>query len=372
MNLQIGHTIKNLRAKSKVTQDQLATFLGVTPQAVSRWESETSYPDIEFLPALAEFFSVSTDDLLGLNRTERENRLMEIYDIIERRDESGFGEKDLPEARSFAAEFPSDERVQLHLANTLCRAYMWDGQAESHLAELGEAEKIYLALIERTDDQAFRNKAVTALATLYKVGFHDTVRAERAVGLLPSMRYCREGVRSDLWSYMGDDPRPAQDYIDRLADTLCSELTEYVAYIIPNEPEGWNQKIAYFEKIIDLYDMIYGKDLNFYHGRVAYVHRVIATYLVAQGKIDETLERLELMCDHVLAADAAKPGDRYTSPFTNLLVYPEPGDDFDDLKNANNAFYVWLKLKQERYDPIREHPRFKAVQERLKAAAKGY
>lgn len=65
MNLKIGITIKNLRIKNKVTQDQLATFLGVTPQAISRWESETSYPDIELLPSIAEFFSVSTDELLG-------------------------------------------------------------------------------------------------------------------------------------------------------------------------------------------------------------------------------------------------------------------------------------------------------------------
>ena len=60
MNLKIGTTIKKLRTKNKVTQDQLATFLGCTPQAISRWESETSYPDIELLPSIAEFFSVST------------------------------------------------------------------------------------------------------------------------------------------------------------------------------------------------------------------------------------------------------------------------------------------------------------------------
>ena len=79
MNLKIGTIIKNLRMKNKVTQDQLATFLGVTPQAISRWEAESSYPDIELLPSIAEFFSVSTDDLLGLNRSEREKRLAEIY-----------------------------------------------------------------------------------------------------------------------------------------------------------------------------------------------------------------------------------------------------------------------------------------------------
>ena len=70
MNLEIGAIIKNLRTQHKITQDQLATFLGVTPQAISRWEAGNGYPDIETLPSIANFFSVSTDELLGMNRTE--------------------------------------------------------------------------------------------------------------------------------------------------------------------------------------------------------------------------------------------------------------------------------------------------------------
>lgn len=374
MNLKIGTTIKSLRAKHKVTQDQLATFLGCTPQAISRWESETSYPDIELLPSIAAFFSVSTDELLGLKLSEREQRRAEIYDTIARCCETGAdSEEDIRTARSFAAEFPSDEKIQAHLADTLCRAYMWDGKAPDYQKELEEAERIYLTLIERTDDQEFRNGTLETLAALYVVGFQDKLRAERTIHQLPSMRYCREGVRSSLFSYfLGEDPLPAQDYILRLTETLCSQLTEYVAYVMPNEPEGWDRKIEYFEKILDLYRTVFGDDLNYFHARVAYVHRVIATYLIAQGKTDETLDRLELMYDHVIAADKAKPGDPFTSPLTDRLVYPEASDEFDDLRCANHAYYFAAKMKQERYDPIREHPRFVALCERLREAAREF
>ena len=64
MNVKIGAVIKRLRTENKITQDTLATAIGVTPQAISRWESEGGYPDIELLPALADFFSVSTDKLI--------------------------------------------------------------------------------------------------------------------------------------------------------------------------------------------------------------------------------------------------------------------------------------------------------------------
>ena len=64
--ITIGSRIKTLRTQRRLTQGQLALALGVTPQAVSRWELEHSYPDLELLPVIAEYFSVSTDFLLGM------------------------------------------------------------------------------------------------------------------------------------------------------------------------------------------------------------------------------------------------------------------------------------------------------------------
>ena len=55
MNLTIGETIKKLRNQKKVTQEKLAESLGVTPQAISRWESGAGYPAIDYLPDLAAF-----------------------------------------------------------------------------------------------------------------------------------------------------------------------------------------------------------------------------------------------------------------------------------------------------------------------------
>ena len=65
MNLNIGAIIKHLRTENNVTQDTLSAALGISPQAISRWESGNGYPDLELLPVLADFFSVSTDELLG-------------------------------------------------------------------------------------------------------------------------------------------------------------------------------------------------------------------------------------------------------------------------------------------------------------------
>lgn len=67
MNIKIGTTIRALRVKAGITQEKLAGHLGITVQAVSRWESETCYPDLELIPKIANFFRVSADCLLGMN-----------------------------------------------------------------------------------------------------------------------------------------------------------------------------------------------------------------------------------------------------------------------------------------------------------------
>ena len=65
MEQTIGKRIMENRKRLGLTQDQLAEQLGVTAQAVSKWENDLSCPDITTLPKLAEIFGTSTDDLLG-------------------------------------------------------------------------------------------------------------------------------------------------------------------------------------------------------------------------------------------------------------------------------------------------------------------
>lgn len=68
MEETLGKRIVSHRKRLGLTQDRLAEFLGVTAQAVSKWENDQSCPDITILPKLAEVFGISTDELLGLEK----------------------------------------------------------------------------------------------------------------------------------------------------------------------------------------------------------------------------------------------------------------------------------------------------------------
>lgn len=60
----LGNRICALRKKMGLTQDQLAEAMGVSAQAVSKWENDLSCPDITMLPQLADFFHVTIDELM--------------------------------------------------------------------------------------------------------------------------------------------------------------------------------------------------------------------------------------------------------------------------------------------------------------------
>ncbi len=77
MEITIGKTIKDLRKRDNRTQDDLAKALGVTCQAISRWESNGGYPDMELVPAIANYFHVSIDELFGYHG-DREAQIQAI------------------------------------------------------------------------------------------------------------------------------------------------------------------------------------------------------------------------------------------------------------------------------------------------------
>ncbi len=69
--MNIGKNIKALRREKGVTQEQLASHLGITYQAVSKWENNANTPDIAMLPDIADYFGVTIDFLFGRETKEK-------------------------------------------------------------------------------------------------------------------------------------------------------------------------------------------------------------------------------------------------------------------------------------------------------------
>ena len=78
MEIRLGEKIKTLRKQKNMSQEVLAQVLGVTFQAVSKWETGAAMPDVSMIPAIARFFEVSTDELFDFNRIEQEEQVMDL------------------------------------------------------------------------------------------------------------------------------------------------------------------------------------------------------------------------------------------------------------------------------------------------------
>lgn len=74
MNTTLGKRIAALRHKNQLTQDELAEKLGISSQAISKWENDQSCPDISSLPLLSKILGISTDELLT-GKKEEDNRV---------------------------------------------------------------------------------------------------------------------------------------------------------------------------------------------------------------------------------------------------------------------------------------------------------
>lgn len=79
-NMTLGKRILYYRKRMGMTQDQLAEQMGVSAQAVSKWEHDLSCPDVTSLPRLAEIFGISTDELLGIASSQSQTVKEAIID----------------------------------------------------------------------------------------------------------------------------------------------------------------------------------------------------------------------------------------------------------------------------------------------------
>lgn len=78
MHIPLGEKIRTLRKSKNISQEVLAQYLGVSFQAVSKWENGDTMPDVTLIPALASFFEVSTDELFSFNLLDQDRKVNKI------------------------------------------------------------------------------------------------------------------------------------------------------------------------------------------------------------------------------------------------------------------------------------------------------
>ena len=118
MNIRLGDKIRTLRKSKNISQEVLANYLGVSFQAVSKWEKGETLPDVTLIPAIACFFEVSTDELFDFNRLETEEKVLKLCGEIAhwRYDRPHEAEKAY---RDLLKQFPGNDIIMANLLYVL-------------------------------------------------------------------------------------------------------------------------------------------------------------------------------------------------------------------------------------------------------------
>ena len=208
MELKIGEKIRELRKRDGRTQEEVAAALGVSNQAVSKWESLNGYPDMETIPALANYFGVSIDDLFGYDGT-REKRIREICEradaLLERQGEM---EGCILLLREAVQEFPANADLLVRLGYALHyegwrkfggRSYTDADHPDATPDTVYNRKNTYweeaMAVFERTLGMnlktADRETVIPILLNIYSER-GETDKAEKLALTAPTLRNARE------------------------------------------------------------------------------------------------------------------------------------------------------------------------------------
>ena len=266
--ITLQENIKALRRAKDLTQEQLAALCGVSPQAVSRWETGAACPDITLLPELAACFGVTVDELLGAGQ-ERRNALIQAH--LERFDEAlnrGLVMEAVELTRIAVREFPADWRLQNQLMYALFVAGSDDGNVPGwqENQQKYDAEIIALGakITQYCPDDALRLEARARLAFHYC----ETGRKEQALPLieaLPSEESCREYYR--YWVLEGEERLALIK--NRMTSGLGRLAWAIRAWIGNGGAQTPGEKIAWREKLIQCIEIVLGDSIGDWHEMLA-------------------------------------------------------------------------------------------------------
>ncbi|MHB1152350.1 MAG: helix-turn-helix domain-containing protein [Eubacteriales bacterium] len=360
MELAIGEKIKSLRKRREITQEQLAEYLNISFQSVSKWECGDAYPDITMLPKIALFFGVTTDELLCIDKLKEQE---EAEEYIKRRNELlsiGHTKEAIVEMREANAKYPGNFKIMYELAYAIhTDVYAVPDKEYQHNAWkeiISIGEKI------RTEcrDDTIRQNIIEVMTPAYKcLGEKD--KAIKLINENLSRLWVSRERMLELVLEGDDLIRQRQQNLLTFTELYSREMWYLSEGFVPEE------RLTVLENIIKIYSMIFTDgNYGYYHIKLPEFHIDAMDIYVHLGNNKKALENLKNAADHAFAFDHLKPFTPYTAPLINKTIY----GNLVTSQKGNQAFNLMKRLDEERYDVIRNTPEFMEIYDNLKKYAK--
>lgn len=241
MNLSIGENIKRMRRKRNLTQEEMAAHLGISFQSVSKWERGDGYPDITMLPALANYFGISVDELLGMSEIAKKAQYDEINRMWDENNKKGLHSENVALMRQSLKTFPNNALLLVQLSTSLEKL---DGTDEEKLKYLKESIAVQEQILRYGEDSEVRSATLYNICFAYlKAGEYD--KALEQAKKLPNLYKTRENAL--VYLLQGEEKHQvAKEALTPLAWTIALHMTALY------ETEKSPAYLTKAEKILDI------------------------------------------------------------------------------------------------------------------------
>lgn len=349
-----GENLKNLRKKKDLTQDEIAEILNVSTQTVSRWETNMGYPDIEMLPAIANFYGVTVDSLLGLDIDKKKEKIAEIIKLMYQHKTKGEIDEAIEICEKGLKEFPNDSQLLNNLA--LC-LYNHGSNEDEKKKNNEKVKEICENILKDCNDDPIRHSSIQLLCYTYPLLGKQDLALEMA-GRLPGYYVTANELITQ--SLHGEEKK---QHIKQNLLSLLQIISNNTEELFLSTPQ-YETKIAILQSLLTIYRGFFDKeDYYFFHCRIHRICRYMAAVYADHQKYDETIEYIEKAAGHAIAYDTRPEEYQYTSS-----VFEGVKDSASNsVKNTTSNYCRTLldKLSGERYDFIRNDPKIRGIMEKL-------
>ncbi|MBQ9765389.1 MAG: helix-turn-helix transcriptional regulator [Lachnospiraceae bacterium] len=368
--MTFGQVIKKARRNADMTQEQLAEILSVSPQAISRWETDSAMPDISMLPAICNVFDISADELLGINAERKAERIEGI--LREARVFSGRGY--YSEARDILEkgfrEFPNSHQLMRDLMYV---AYWQSEQLDKYNEEeikafTNQAISLGERLLETCVEDYVRHSAIQILCFAY-CNIGEDEKAKELALTMPIIATSQELLLTRVLK--GSDKYYAkQREVYMLLQNFGNCIGgRHNTKLDSGEWAYTNDEVAKLrDKKIAIYDIMFEEgDYGFYHCHLSACHEAQARYYAENGNADKVLHHLSKAAWHAVSFVSCCEGD---GKHTSLIFrgYEEYGS-FSMSETDNEAMCILKKMQDSVYDFVRDRSEFTKAEEELREYA---
>lgn len=263
MQLELGKRIRELRRRDGRTQEDLAEAIGVTSQAVSRWEANGGYPDMEMIPSIANYFGITIDELFGVDMAKNEEEILEIVDKFDNGKYKGSDG-----SLSFMAEayhkYPSDFRILVRYMHSLINDNV---DAGDYLKNKKEIFTIYDKIQNYCTNDAIRMYAKNLMIHYFKplIRVENSGVTERDMYDLIEEMPAIPDSKEYLMSYMPPDidkvEKGCQNLFDKLIyyfnNTISHFSRSYMLTGVEPTKEQIQRAVEALELTVKIFDLVY-------------------------------------------------------------------------------------------------------------------